>query len=210
MNFKSDAQRKAVFTSLFSKGSNRFALYIKDNHIRSTVYPQVNVKIKPRKSLAKELISNMDEEDERNLADLRSVRIGKLYGDANGIYDFVTKDIDVSSRLHPLDAKEVMKHELLHHIDDEVTPEKYAVDPGYFESFASDMEARDLNTYFVDREEERKLDKNYVTPEWAKKDLDSINKSLERYESADALKDLSTLTYDDILKCSGEKDAQCP
>ena len=205
MKFRSDAQRRAVM-SKFSKGSNRFALYIKDNHIRSTIYPQVDVKIKPRKSLAKELVSNMDEEDERNLADLRSVRIGKLYGDANGVYYFMTKDVDISSRLHPLDAKQVMKHELLHHIDDEVTPEKYAVDPKYFESFASDMEDRGLNRYFIDMEDERKMNKNYVVPEWAKKDLDSINKSLERYESADALKDLSTLTYDDILKCSGENE----
>ena len=35
-----------------------------------------------------------------------------------------------------------------------------------------------------------------------------MRKSLERYESADALKDLSTPTFDELIKYADDKDAQ--
>ena len=47
MRFRSDEQRKAVFSNLFCRGSNRFALYVdpSSKRVRSSEYPEVDFKL---------------------------------------------------------------------------------------------------------------------------------------------------------------------
>jgi len=146
--FRSDKQRRAMFANMFST-RNGFSLYISDDgFLRSTVYPDVNVELKSKETppyldakdriskKTREIVDVMDSYDEKKLAGLDyidftnfgkyhgasyvrrrandtiglPVEINELYMTRNPDYDGPYKD----------DRHELLKHELRHHIDDEL------------------------------------------------------------------------------------------
>ena len=220
--FRSDKQRKAMFANMFStipKGNchNKFALYVNDtddpraNFVRSTIYPDVNVPIRTDDDHMRMLVEagNFNKDDERNFAGLELVRSMDLEG-PEACYNcskerggstipaiFIDEDIDKLGG----DSEHVLKHELAHHIDDELTDDKYISAPDYFEHFTN--YATDTDKYKKRKkeiEEELTSDISEAKKEILLEDLEFIDLLEERYAFADKLNRLKTPTFNELTR----------
>ena len=226
MMFRSDKQRRAMFANMFStipKGNcnNRFALYLSSSddasaisNIKSTKYPSVDVSVYNKDKTAIDAVMGLSEDNERNLAGIN--KVSTTYGNLDmsrykilpdGAYDYLYNDIHISPLVEnsfgdsifttPEISRSVVEHELLHHIDDELTLEDYSKDKKKFEDFANLADDFELIEGLVELEDSRK-NSGDISPKSVVDKNEEYRNLLERYYFANRLKDETTPTFEEL------------
>jgi len=214
----------------FSK-DNKFALYVdkkfkdKDTdyihyRVKSDKYPMVDFEVENAQYIDKTL-KTMDDTDERNLSGIKKITFdesGDLATDAFidekneniTISIFDTSDVNWADDDYEEDIKivgdndvlEMIKHELAHAVDDELTPEKYKKDMDYFELYAFNAQ----NIYDRDGKYVVEMPMGHLDPtndEHFKHDYD-------RYVYANTLKKQATPTINELVEYARFKRVDIP
>ena len=216
--FRSDSQRRAMFANMSGRNSfskdNKFALYVKKNlqtgglDLRSDKYPTVDVDITNFPTKKYKVLNSDDQDKELFLSDVSYIKSGPARSSSHGMYDVDTSGITLD--IPQLNAyqdrrgnkenegiKNILRHELLHHIDDELTMDnirKSNEEDAVFEDFAKfkDIWEGNLKEYNDEIADGKVLDDE---------DLAEYNFLLDiqdRYKFATSLKKKTTPTFKEL------------